>query len=96
MKFEVVDGTFPDWRRVLPAKITGQIGQFNAQYLADFQTVSRFMYAGSLVRISHNGTDPALVGFARDDCFGVIMPARTGEPLKTAPAWASRVVALAA
>ena len=31
--FSCIDGKFPDWRRVMPTKVSGEVAQFNPDYL---------------------------------------------------------------
>ena len=91
--FQPVDGTFPDWKRVVPAKVDGTVGQYNAQYLADFAKINdmfRDDKAKCLI-IGHNGAGPALVHLPIGiDNVAVIMPVRTGtgEVPTSAPDWA--------
>lgn len=96
----LVDGRFPDWRRVVPSKLTGKPCQYNTDYLADFGTVARLLVSakrGEMVfpTFAHNGEsggsrmDAALVTFPRSpDAFGVLMPMRTDPVPTVAPHWA--------
>jgi DNA polymerase-3 subunit beta len=78
-----VDGTFPDYRRVVPQDLDGKPAQYNPAYLADFAKarkelggdVGKNSGTGPVVR--YNGEEPAIVDFAWDTGFeavGVIMP----------------------
>jgi DNA polymerase-3 subunit beta len=75
-----IDGTFPDWRRVLPADSDPVPGAgFNARYMADFAKIAAaFGYPGSPLVIT--GADAAAPHWARladvPDWRGVIMPMR--------------------
>lgn len=101
----LVDGRFPDWRRVVPSKLTGKPCQYNTDYLADFGTVARLLVSakrGETVfpTFAHNGEsggrrmDAALVSFPRSpDAFGVLMPMRTDPPATAAPDWAGCLTA---
>lgn len=98
----LVDGRFPDWRRVVPSKPTGIASQFNTDFLADFGTVARLLAGAKRTEacfpvLAHNGcvngrTDvhaAALVTFPRSpDAFGVLMPMRTDSVPTVAPHWA--------
>lgn len=73
-----IDGTFPDWRRVLPdlpmpETVGGDV--FNARYLNSFGSLSTSRLAViSLFQKQHQS--PTLVRvLGRDDFFGVLMPA---------------------
>lgn len=96
----LVDGRFPDWRRVVPSKLTGKPCQYNTDYLAEFGTVARLLVSakrGEMVfpTFAHNGEsggrrmDAALVTFPRSpDAFGVLMPMRADPVPTVAPHWA--------
>lgn len=98
----LVDGRFPDWRRVVPSNLTGKPAQYNMDYLADLGTAARLLAGAKRTEacfpvIAHNGcvsgrTDvhgSALVSFPRTpDAFGVLMPMRTDSVPTVAPHWA--------
>lgn len=72
---ETVDcGRFPDWRRVVPLKVSGELAQFNCELAGIFGDV-----AGDLgvtyAPIGHNGEAAGLV-YMGEDAVGVIMPMR--------------------
>lgn len=81
-----VDGSFPDYRRVVPVDLDGKPAQYYPAYLADFakarqeltgQKAGRDGTGSPLVR--YNGENPAVVDFAWDTGFeaiGVLMPIR--------------------
>lgn len=92
IQFTPVDGTFPDWRRVVP---TGEETpstkpelndgpehvHFNHAYIGDFAKMAAILcgkatQAQSVLHVT-TASGPALVTFGeRADCFGVIMPIR--------------------
>jgi len=77
--FAFIDGKFPDWRRVVPVKTTGETAQFNPDYLVALRdcaaaTVGLGKYHG--LYIAHNGGGASLVQCASGDFIGVIMPLR--------------------
>lgn len=75
-KFTPVDGTYPDWRRVLPkAKAAWKPTFFNYDYAADFKKFAEKMGIGS-AQVIERGEDPMPVLFDSDDSFGVLMPMR--------------------
>lgn len=91
--FTPVDGTFPDWRRVIPAADGYQSGDgkpahFNPDYMYDIGQMSRALGSKTGVTFQIHGWDsgsPHGVTFAeRTDCFAVIMPMRT---VKEATPW---------
>jgi len=93
-----IDGTFPDWRRVLPQSGDGTVSQYNPAYLADFAEAGRVLAGGKCdvaVAISYNGSSPALVRFWHEDnpvqSFGVLMPLRTNPVMESPPSWTGYV-----
>jgi len=87
----LVDGKFPDWRRIMPAEIAGEgneVGEagFNSKYLADFATVSKMLTPAkdAPIEISPRGNSAMLVRIlASSDgpvlAVGVLMPIRIGK-----------------
>ena len=93
-----IDGTFPDWRRVIPQGApSGVACQFQAQYLDAFRDAMAILAGGkgdAQPNIAHNGMDPAIVDLGDAgavQAFGVLMPYRIKRDnlLTRAPAWAS-------
>ena len=39
--FKMIDGTFPDWRRVVPNEFSGEQATFNPKYYGDFAKVAK-------------------------------------------------------
>lgn len=83
----LIDGTFPEWQRVLPATLPASKeaapASFNSAYLADFAKVATpgKQSAGQAVRIVPNGDKPAWVFLpSRPDFVGVIMPMPGDQP----------------
>jgi DNA polymerase-3 subunit beta len=82
-RYAPVDGTFPDYRRVMPAApLSGETAQFNPDYVADMGRIGALLTGkkdGLRAHIHHNGTGPAGVEFIGcDTAFGVLMPIRGG------------------
>jgi DNA polymerase-3 subunit beta len=85
----VMDGQYPDWRRVMPAKASGEPAQFQPDYVAAFGAVAKLLGSGIPV-IHHNGNAGALVT-GLGAALGVIMPMRTDAADHPGlPAWAKR------
>jgi DNA polymerase-3 subunit beta len=95
--FEPIDGSFPEWRGVIPATTDGKIAQFNPEKLVQVQKVARILFGATkgqpcTPRIFHNGDGPIMCGWAGvPDLLAAVMPlaskgksALAGEPL---PAW---------
>jgi hypothetical protein len=87
IQFTPVDGTFPDWRRVVP---TGEETpstkpelndgpehvHFNHAYIGDFAKMGKLLGGPSMLH-PVSASHPALVTFGeRADCFGVLIPMR--------------------
>lgn len=89
ISFAPVDGTFPDWRRIIPSETDGRPAQFNPAYIGDFVKVKKALGANTFA-IAYNGDGPALVTFGDDvDGFGAIMPMRANFTIPTRkPSWA--------
>jgi DNA polymerase-3 subunit beta len=81
---ELIDGRFPDWRRVVPAHTDGTIGHFNPDYLsAAFDAIATATMAtvrkGSAppALLHYNGTMPAVVtSLDGASVFCIVMPTR--------------------
>jgi DNA polymerase III sliding clamp (beta) subunit (PCNA family) len=92
--FSPIDGTFPEWRRIVPKEISGETAQFNPSYVGDFAKVAKALAAkGDCVKIAQNGQGPALVTFGDEiDGFGLLMPTRANQASTvwdSAPSWAT-------
>lgn len=85
---QAVDGRYPNWRTVTPRTVSGEVAQFNAEYLGDWGKVGKLLNGkkGVLPVLHHNGTGAARVSFRRDDVVGVIMPCHLDDSF-TNPAW---------
>jgi DNA polymerase III sliding clamp (beta) subunit (PCNA family) len=70
-----VDGTFPEYTRVIPATTSGELAHFNYAYLADCQDAAKRCDLGTPF-VHHNGEDPALITFDHAPAFAVLMPLR--------------------
>lgn len=87
--FAPVDGSFPDWTRVVPtAPETRTAAHFQPQYIAALGNMAKALRGGdkdaaSQFALHQDGNNPALVTFPckdegkpRADCLAVIMPYR--------------------
>jgi DNA polymerase-3 subunit beta len=85
-----IDGSFPDYRRILPAKVSGEIATYDVLLLARFAQ-ARSLLQGNVKRkrgegstaghtvIAHNGYGPGVVDLAHGtgyEAVGVVMPIR--------------------
>ena len=88
----MIDGSFPDWRRVLPrVDAIGEPGDYNAKYIADFAKIAAELggaRANPMTIVASDPASPALVRFGLASGFGVLMPLRCSNPVSTAlPEW---------
>lgn len=89
INFAPIDGQYPDYMRVLPSKITGEVAQFNPDFIARFAKVAKALSSKFAVPIiAHNGTSGALVDIGLPLNFvGIMMPIRTDAPMPSVPVW---------
>lgn len=81
---QLIDGTFPEWRRVIPKEQSGEYAQFNGAYMKELDDAAR-MIGLSRAYVGLNGQGPAWVSYASETLFGVIMPIRGNAPSR--PLW---------
>jgi len=75
--FKPVAEVYPDYKRVIPADTTGEVGQFNVELLNAFMQVNKALGSGcpGYIKIDHNGpVAPALVHLSDDNFLGVLAP----------------------
>ncbi|PRE78333.1 hypothetical protein [Burkholderia gladioli] len=79
--FKPVEGRFPDYRRVIPVKVSGEAAQFNSEWLTKANKAQAIIAKGQSAHIWPNGPDgTALFGLYNAGRFiGVIMPRRFTE-----------------
>ncbi|WP_261496680.1 DNA polymerase III subunit beta [Burkholderia multivorans] len=84
--FSPIDGIFPNYRKVIPATVSGKAGNYKPAYLFDFQRVGAALKRQRTTRdvlpvVSQNGRESAaVVQIQGDENFvGVVMPIRA-EP----------------
>lgn len=70
-----IDGTFPDYTRIIPATTNGELAHFNYAYLAEYADAANKSGFGAMF-VHHNGGNPALVTFQYSHAIAVIMPLR--------------------
>lgn len=89
----MIEGAFPDWRRVVPRLKANErgIGSYDGRYLADFAEIAGALTEGRSAPMSIAADDdmsPALVRFGVDVGFGVLMPLRShAQDAADLPAW---------
>ena len=90
--FKMIDGKFPDFRRVFPSKCNGEVSQFDPNIVMQLRKCIDGIYGKKeQMEIAHNGTSAALVTVVEhSQFFGVVMPLRTrktGEICSGVPSW---------
>ena len=88
-RFGLVDGKFPDWRRVIPSKVSGEIAQFNPDYLVairDCAAATIGIGKCSGLYLAHNGNSAGLYQSGDVNFIGVIMPLRVDRAESYIPA----------
>jgi DNA polymerase-3 subunit beta len=85
--FRPVEGRFPDYRRVIPEKVSGEAAQFNNTWLAKANKAQAIIAKGQSAHIWPGGpNDSALFGlYGAGRFIGVIMPRRFSEKAKPLP-----------
>lgn len=83
---KTIEGRFPDWSKVTPAKVSGEPAHFNPDYLADFKKAAEILGDKSgCFPFGYNGGSAAIAQL-RSDVIGVLMPMR-GDTLAESPDW---------
>lgn len=100
--YQPVDGTFPDWRRVVPtgeespsdkpgANDGAEHVHFNHAYIGDLAKMGKLLGGSSMLHVT-SASHPALVTFGeREDCLAVLMPMRRGSGIQGEPGYGSHV-----
>lgn len=89
----LIDGTFPDWRRVVPAAtVKPHGGCFNARLLAPLARALSDSAKVDFYRLygEDAGSPAIMIGTTSTDAFGVLMPARDNTKAPDRPTWACR------
>lgn len=101
--FKPIDGSFPDWRRVMSRDMSGLIETkhnkegskpeaitFNPDYLVSLTKFAEMLEAGKPL-IAFNGTGPAGVVFpGAEHALAVLMPMRCSTQAEIVPQWHGR------
>jgi hypothetical protein len=93
----LVDGTFPDYRRVIPElpnpgsrKGRPVVQSYRTAYLADFAKVADGKDASIRLHAYEDGGPAIVFVGGRDDCFGVVMPYRDAQRDRFPQWWTRR------
>jgi DNA polymerase-3 subunit beta len=84
--FDPVDGTFPDWRRVIPETAKPDLAHYNPELLCRLWAAGKVI--GAEASLHQNGNSPALVTYTEGNALGVIMPMSSLSADTSAPSWA--------
>jgi DNA polymerase-3 subunit beta len=100
IQFTPVDGTFPEWRRVVPTGDEQPSGKpddapgavhFNHAYIGDMSKMGKLLGGTSMLH-PVSASHPCLVTFGeRADCFAVLMPVRRGSGTQGEPGYGAIV-----
>lgn len=86
--FETVDGTYPNYHRVIPEKASGEVCQFNPKYLARTHKAVQILRnkPDPFMHIAHNGSGGIIVTAEHcdDDFVAVIMGWRSVDAVSHA------------
>lgn len=87
----LVDGKFPDWRRVVPQTLSGELAQFNLELLSRIDDIRKAFGRGACdATIHHNGKSCAQITGLHPDALMLVMPCRSNDAQGDAPvpSWA--------
>ena len=89
--FAFVDGKFPDWRRVVPQTLSGELAQFNLELLSRIDDIRKAFGRNACdATIHHNGKSCAQITGLHPDALMLVMPCRSNDAQGDAPvpSWA--------
>ena len=78
--FTPIDGTFPEYSRIVPTGVSGETAQYNPEYVAALGKANKLLGGSSQATIGYNGDNPALVtgdGYKAHNAVAVLMPMRS-------------------
>lgn len=86
----LVDGKFPDWRRVIPPTLSGEVAHFNLELITRLNDARKALSVDwHNVVIHHNGRSAAQVTGLGNESIVIVMPMRVDSDDKPMiPAWA--------
>ena len=83
---QAIDGQFPDWRKVIPYKPSGEVAYYNPEYLMRCQKAAKDLGSKKgYFELAYNGNSGALVTFT-ESVMAVLMPMR--QDTAERPEWA--------
>lgn len=76
--FTPVDRKFPEYRRVVPKTLSGEVAQFHPEYVMAAQKACKLLVGKSgYVTMRHNGDGAAIADIGHADTCIVVMPMRS-------------------
>lgn len=78
----IIDGVFPNWRRVLPTGITEKptLTGYNGRFFGEFSAAAKRLTGSERLFFSASKGEPFLINFSgQAKAFGVMMPMATDE-----------------
>ena len=80
--FTPIDGTFPEYSRIVPTSVSGETAQYNPEYVAGLGKANKLLGGSNAATIGYNGDNPALVtgdGYKAHNAIAVLMPMRADK-----------------
>lgn len=80
--FQMVEGKFPDWRRIIPAKISNEVADYDFEILMKFVKAAKLLGQKAVsVCVGQNGLSAGRVVINKiPNYLGVIMPKIDHDP----------------
>lgn len=90
--FRPIDGKYPEWRGVIPTKVSGAAGNYNWEYVRSFIKIKHELEGDDgdyqAVQLWQNGENAGLVTYHEDRNFlGCVMPLRPADGALKLPSW---------
>tara|TARA_R110000868_G_scaffold43634_1_gene146573 strand:- start:113 stop:787 length:675 start_codon:yes stop_codon:yes gene_type:complete len=81
IRFQAIDGEFPDYRRIMQREVSGVASQIDPSLLMAFKRAADILLGNKkstgIVEVGHNGESGCTVTInSRDDFAGIVMPTR--------------------
>ena len=79
--FKAIDGTYPDFLKIIPENCSGVLGKFNAKLLAKISKAVAMANKSDIsdVTLNHNGDDASVIVGADPSVIGAIMPMKDSD-----------------
>jgi DNA polymerase-3 subunit beta len=92
--FQSINARYPDWRRIIPNQISGEVGHYAPQLIARAHKALAEYYGVTVAKyckavLHQNGTSAALMQGIDNQALVVLMPMRVDDSKPYGFAWAS-------